>query len=127
MYRCGVCGRCSKPGEDRKTAVVLRQVPPGVQYHRRSTGGDRGQTTLVSRPTPARTEIAREVALCGDCNRRAEAGATVRELEALYRTAAAPVPAVTLPIRLGQPARVSRPDRAGPPGVCDGPTGGPAS
>lgn len=112
MYRCGVCGRCSKPGEDRKTAVVLRTVPPGVQYHRRVTG--HGTTTLVSRPTPARTEIAREVALCADCNRRAEAGATVRELEALYRTTVAPVPTVTLPVRLGQPARVSRPDHTGP-------------
>lgn len=122
MYRCGVCGKCSRPGESRKTAAVERKVPPGVQYHRRETGN--GRTVSVPAPTPARTEIAREVPLCGDCHRMLEAGKTVRELELMYRSVVSLAPAVTLPIRLGSPARVvpssstvSRPD----------PTGGPAS
>lgn len=76
MYRCGLCGVCSPPRQSRRLHVVYRTVPAGRQHHvvRDHNGQPRSRTVLA----PERTEIAREIPVCGECEQR------------LHRQAAAP-------------------------------------
>ena len=69
MYRCGLCGKCSEPGQARRTVVVTRHVPAGTQAHPvRRDGG----TYLRYVQTPPRTEIAREIPVCPGCEEGVE-------------------------------------------------------
>ncbi len=86
MYRCGVCGSCSKPGESRKVHVVEREVPKVARGD--SVGTRPGWQT--DRQVGTRREIECEVALCSECHFRLARGATldqlIRERRALETT-----------------------------------------
>jgi hypothetical protein len=83
VYRCGVCGACSKPGQARRVYVIERVVPV-VRAWVGSPPDARGAT---------RTEIEREVPLCEACDAELQAGTPFHELAARHR---ASPPAVVL-------------------------------
>lgn len=79
MYRCEICGCCSKPGEGRKTHVVEREVPRLVVRGRDHLG----------RPSldqaGFRREVARELAVCTGCHVELQMGVPLDRLLARDR------------------------------------------
>lgn len=84
MYLCGICDKCTKPGQQRLVHTIYRMVPSGLQVHKRHAGHGYGPSTAVIE-SPPRREIAREVPICHDCAGRMSAGATFEELVTYHR------------------------------------------
>lgn len=72
MYRCDVCKVVSLPGSPRRTYNIIRVLP-----HIKHVG---------ERTIPAtRTEIIREIPVCGQCKTALDTGVTLSQLrEAVY-------------------------------------------
>lgn len=65
MYRCELCNACSKPGEPRLTHAIQRRV-------RRTGTIPDGQSW--------RLEIARELAVCRECDRQLKRGGSLNDM-----------------------------------------------
>jgi hypothetical protein len=103
MYRCGICGKCSEPGQDRKTHVVYREVPNTKVVGR--WAGDR----FVQ---PTRREIDREIPVCLECDGNLLAGMTLHEVQVMNGAAptVAPQPRPDpTPVQSGRVVQTIRP------------------
>jgi len=63
-YRCGLCQAVVPPRQPRRVHVVTREAPQRSPFAR----------------TPYRTEIAREIPVCGSCQSALAKGASVEQL-----------------------------------------------
>jgi len=79
MYRCSVCGTCSKPNQSRKVWVIEREVPHTV------VGWD------GERQIGTRTEIERELPVCNACYLSLSGGISLDWLRQHQKTKPGPV------------------------------------
>lgn len=84
MYRCGVCGACSKPGQTRQVHTIYRDVPESIQTHVVKMRSDRERwKQVMTVKTPARKTIDREIDVCKDCKGYLDEGMTITQVTAL--------------------------------------------
>lgn len=80
MYRCEICGACSKPKQPRRVHVIEREVAKSVAAHRGP-----GQPPYANQGN-TRKEIAREVSVCEEHYQMLSRGLyTLSELAAMHR------------------------------------------
>lgn len=84
MYRCCVCGECSKPGQTRQVHTIYRDVPESTQTHVVSVRRDREKwRQVVTVRTPARKTIDREIDVCKDCKGYLGEGMSIEQVRTL--------------------------------------------
>lgn len=121
-YRCGLCQSVVPPRQPRRVHVVPRLVPRRQQVIGRSQPyGEGGYSRPIEVTHPERTEIAREIPVCGSCQSALANGVSMERLvRTRVKRVEAPAP-VAAP--LPRPRTKAAPPPVPPPAAAPRPNG----
>ncbi len=86
MYRCQICHQCSKVRQPMRRHILYRTLPSRIVSRRVLDPSGRFPRRMDVEEQP-RQEIAREIAVCTDCEQKLKNGTPLAQLQQQYQTA----------------------------------------